>query len=447
MQRRTSRQATVLITAVAASVLTASGSASAGPAARDPAISADLTRRLESIGVDSSSAVFQHGLRNYSGPDCPGRRWTCTSTNVPVVQIADSGTAARNVGECAPGSNECVIVQIGTSGENLADCIEETDQPVGVVEQSCEIIQVNVLGTNTAVVRQAIRQMAIGAAQDARQTATLVQKNGSGPNLVTIGQQIDQSAKNQVASGTAIDQTQEGHQFTSVDQTTETGSNSSNVEQFLSESLEATLSTSMPKDSSVTQKQNAFDAGPNTQARIDQQSDPTNGGTNTSSLLQENRLEAEARADSIDQAQGSLSGGLDGFVKQSSSGLSTSTNRQDEVQLATATVADVVSQTQHGPARCCTTQFNNRDNIFDIVQTTTQMASDPDALQTNELRGSCITSGICTINQTVNLNGASVTGGCSGAACFPFILCPPPAGTPGDPCAVGIRRASWNRPR
>jgi hypothetical protein len=447
MQRITSRQAIVLITAVAASVLTASGSASAGPAARDVAISADLNRRLESIGVDPSSAVFQRGLQNYAGPECPGTRWTCTSTNGPVVQIANFGTAARNVVECAPGSNECVIVQIGTSGENLAECIEEADQPEGVVIQSCEIVQVNVVGTNTALVRQSIRQSAVGTEQDGRQTSTLIQENGSGANLVTVLQGIDQSAKNQVASRTSIEQLQEGHQFVSVDQGTRTGSNTSNVEQFQFQSEEATLSTSMKKDASVIQRQNASDAGPNTQARIDQRSDPTDGGTNTSSLLQENRLEAEARADSIEQAQGSLSGGLDGFVSQSSSGLSTSVNRQNEVQLATANVADLVSQTQHGPARCCTTQFNNPDNIFDIVQTSTQTASDPDALQTNEVRGSCITSGICTINQTVNLNGALVTGECSGAACFPFTLCPPPAGMLGDPCAAGTRRVSWNRPR
>jgi hypothetical protein len=447
MQRRTSRQVIVLITAVAASVLTASGSASAGPAARNPAISADLNRRLESIGVDPSTALFQRGLQNYAGPNCPGTRWTCTSTNGPVVQIANSGTAARNVVQCAPGSNDCVIVQIGTSGENLAECIEEADQPEGLVIQSCEIVQVNVVGTNTALVRQSIRQSAVGTEQDGRQTSTLLQENGSGANLVTMVQRIDQSSKNQVASGTAIDQTQEGHQLTSVDQSTETGSNSSNVEQFLFQSEEATLSTSMKKDASVTQKQNVSDAGPNTQARIDQRSDPTDGGTNTSSLLQENRLEAKAWAGSIDQAQGSLSGGLDGFVRQSSSGLSTSVNSQKEVQLATANVADLVSQTQHGPARCCTTQFNNPNNIFDIVQTSMQTASDPDALQTNEVRGSCITSGICTIDQTVNLNGAQVTGGCSGSACFPFTLCPPPAGIVGDPCAAGTHRVSWNRPR
>lgn len=447
MRQRIPFQAIVLTIAVTASVATGSGPASARPAERDLAISADLNRRLESMGVDPSSAHVQRGLQNYAGPDCPGTRWTCTSTNGPVVQIANSGTAARNVVECAPGSNDCVIVQIGTSGENLAECIEEADQPEGVVIQSCEIVQINVVGTNTALVRQSIRQSAVGTGQDGRQTSTVLQENGSGANLVTMVQRIDQSSKNQVASGTPIDQTQESHQFTSVDQSTETGSNSSNVEQLLFQFEEATLSTSMKKDASVTQKQNASDAGPNTQARIDQRSDPADGGTNTSSLLQENRLEAEAWADSIDQAQGSLSGGLDGFVEQSSSGLSTSVNRQNEVQLATANVADFVSQTQHGPARCCTTQFNNPDNIFDIVQTSTQMASDPDAVQTNEVRGSCLTSGICTIDQTVNLNGGLVTGGCSGAACFPFTLCPPPAGMVGDPCAAGTRRVSWNRPR
>jgi hypothetical protein len=447
MQRRVRLQAIALITVGAASVSISSGPASARVAAPETAISADLNSHMESIGVDPSTAVFQRGPRNYAGPNCPGLRWNCSATSRPVVQLANSQPDARNVGECAPGSNECVIVQIGTSGENVAECIEETDQPEGLVSQSCEIIQVNVVGTNTALVHQAIRQSAVGTEQHGRERATLVQENGSGANLATVVQRIDQSSKNQVAAGTSIEQTQEGHLFTSVDQDTATGSNSSNVEQFLIQSMEAALSTSMKKDAQVAQKQDVSDAGPNTQARIDQKSNPTNGGTNTSSLLQENQLQAEARADSITQTQGSLGGGLDGFVRQSSSGLSTSVNRQNEVQLATAQVADVVSQAQHGPARCCTTQFDNPDNLFDIVQTSSQTASDPEALQTNELRGSCITSGICTIGQTVNLNGVVTTGGCSGAACFPFALCPPPAGNVGATCAVGIREVSWNRPR
>lgn len=447
MQRKVPLQAILLTTLAAASLAYASAPAGAGTDAGELGISADLSRRLGSMGVDPSSALFQRGLRNYAGPNCPGIRWTCSATSRPVVQIAGVGTVARNVGECAPGSNECVIVQIGTAGENLAECLEETDQSEGLVSQSCEIVQVNVVGTNTALVRQAIRQSAVGTEQDGRQTATLIQENGSGSNLATIGQRIDQSASGQAAAETSLDQTQEGHLFTSVDQAAVTGSNSSTVEQFLLQSMAAKLSTSLKRGSSVVQKQSASDAGPNVEATIDQRSDPMTGGTNTSNLLQENRLQAEARADSISQTQGSMSGGLDGFVTQSGSGLSTSINRQNEVQLATARVADIVSQVQHGPARCCTTQFSNPGNIFDIAQTSTQTASDPEALQTNELRGSCLTSGICTINQIVNLDGTVATTECSGAACFPFILCPPPAGVPGDPCAVGTRTVSWNRPR
>jgi hypothetical protein len=442
MQRRVSLQAVVLVT-VAASLQTSFGAAAANAAAPETAVSVDLHRHLQSIGVDPSTAVFQWGLRNYVGPKCPGTRWTCSDTSRPVVQIAHPETGARNVGECSPGANECVIVQIGTVGENRAECIEETDQPEGLVSQSCQIIQVNVLGTNTALVRQAIRQDASGTEQVAEQTATLVQENGSGANVLTTVQEISQSARNQIAGG-SIDQNQEGHQFTSVDQDTTTGTNSSDVEQVLVQSAAANPSTSV-EHGSVVQKQNAADAGPNTEARIDQQSDSTDGGTNTSHLLQENRLQAAATAGSVHQTQGSPGGGLEGFVAQLSSGLSTSVNRQIEVQLANAE-GDFVSQTQHGPATCCTTQFNNPDNIFDIVQTSTQTSSHPDALQTNELRGSCITSGICTIDQTVIQNGAVTTNACSAAACFPFTVCPPPTGTLAEPCATGIRQVSWNRP-
>lgn len=447
MQRKLPLQSILLTTLIVASFGYTWAPARADTDGGELVISADLSRRLESVGVDPSTALFQRGLRNYAGPKCPGTRWTCSVTSRPVVQIAGTGTVARNVGECAPGTNECVIVQVGTAAENVAECIEETEQPEGLVSQSCEIVQINVVGTNTALVRQGIRQSAVGTEQDGRQTATLVQENGSGSNLATVEQRIDQSANSRVAAERSLDQTQEGHLVTSVDQLAVTGSNSSAVEQSLLQSLAATLNTSMKRGASVVQNQSATDAGPNLEARIEQRSDPISGGTNTSDLLQESRLQAEARADSIRQTQGSMGGGLNGFVTQSSSGLSTSINRQDEVQLATASVADIVSQVQHGPARCCTTQFSNPGNIFDIAQSSTQTASDPEALQTSELRGSCITSGNCTIDQIVSLDGTVVTGRCSGAACFPFILCPPPAGTPGDPCAVGTRRVSWNRPR
>ena len=424
-----------------------------GSATKALSDSGDVSRHLASIRLDPSEMVVQQGRLNYAGPNCPGSRWTCTATEDPVLQIfsRDGERGGRNVAECRPASNLCVIVQMSTSGQNLAECTQHSDQPEGVVTQSCEIIQVNTFGANTALVEQVIRQEAMGSFQDSTQTATLTQENGNGENLATVLQRIDQFARDNVAGLTrggdlgTSDQIQEGHQLTSTNQDTTSGNNSSKVEQLLSQTAEARTDTSVGLGS-VNQQQNASNAGPNSQAKVDQHSDPSHGGTNTSELLQEIRLLADARASTVDQTQGSAGGGLDGFVNQFSSGLSTSVNRQNETQLANAD-ADAVSQTQHGPARCCTTQFNHPGNIFDIVQTSSQTASHPDALQTNELRGSCITSGLCTIDQTVKQNGAVTTNGCSGAACFPFIVCPPLGGTPGDPCAVGIRRVSWNRPQ
>jgi hypothetical protein len=430
--------------------------ASAGPASEEPALTTDraaahVNRILASLGLDRSEIALQRSPRNYAGPNCPGGGWKCDDATRPVLQISseDRRTAGRNVAECPPGPNQCVVFQITASGENLAECTQNTDQPEGAVIQSCEIVQVNSFGTNTALVDQGIRQQATGSVQDATQTATLTQENGSGSNLGRLRQRIDQSATATVlgvaGGGTvgALEQIQEAMQSTSVDQRTTSGNNTSTVEQFLVQSANAATDTSVGRGA-VIQKQNALDDGRDLAARIEQHSSPTDGGTNLSELVQETRLDAEASARTVDQVQGSLEGGLQGFVNQFSSGLSTSVNSQDEMQVANAD-AEVVSQTQHGPMHCCTAQFDNPDNIFDILQTSSQAASDPDALQTNDVRGSCVTSGLCTVDQTVTQDGGVTTNACSGAACFPFILCPLPGGTPGDPCATGIRRVSWNR--
>src|SRR5919108_843677 len=108
-----------VLTAVAAlSAVTAGGAGAAGPnepsastsrsaASTAAARRAALLRHAEfstiagakayfrSIGVNPRGVVIQRGARNYAGPRCPGRRWTCTETTHPVVQIAAAGGRNR----------------------------------------------------------------------------------------------------------------------------------------------------------------------------------------------------------------------------------------------------------------------------------------------------------------------------------------------------------------
>jgi hypothetical protein len=52
---------------------------------------AKVREYLRSLGISPRGAVIQRGARNYAGPRCPGKAWTCTSTAHRVVQVASAG--------------------------------------------------------------------------------------------------------------------------------------------------------------------------------------------------------------------------------------------------------------------------------------------------------------------------------------------------------------------
>ena len=115
----------VLPVAVATGVLIFS---SAGAAANAPSLSSpqSIDAYLASSGVNPATVVHQTADKNYAGPNCPGKGWSCT-TDTRVVQIAASG--GQNRVECtgAPfgeGGQTCVVVQAGT--DNSARCIERS---------------------------------------------------------------------------------------------------------------------------------------------------------------------------------------------------------------------------------------------------------------------------------------------------------------------------------
>src|SRR5207237_237815 len=92
-----------------------------------------VAKYLHSIGVSPKGVVIQRGRFNYAGPNCPGRRWSCTKSH-RVVQVAPAD--GENSFQCTPsdlGSStppgDCVIIQ--AAGHNRAKCREhiETSSP------------------------------------------------------------------------------------------------------------------------------------------------------------------------------------------------------------------------------------------------------------------------------------------------------------------------------
>src|SRR5215204_6751622 len=169
----------VLTLAIAAAVIAVAGGSSATGGVARPA-AADLSTRqgavsyLRSLGLSPDGFVIQRGTRNYAGPKCPGKGWTCTSsTRVLQISTALSGTNDSN---CGPGSElsnpagySCVIVQLGTTGANVATCRLTTNDgdslpsSPATISQSCSIFQQidpngKKGGRNTATVEQTIVQ-------------------------------------------------------------------------------------------------------------------------------------------------------------------------------------------------------------------------------------------------------------------------------------------------
>src|SRR5439155_10582227 len=110
---------------------------------------AGAARYLRAIGVNPHHFVIQRGIRNYAGANCPGARWSCTSTAHAVVQIAPAG--GFNTFQCTTTS--CAVVQVSTApskpgpSPNTATCIKTTG-----LTQSCSINQSSATADNTAIV-------------------------------------------------------------------------------------------------------------------------------------------------------------------------------------------------------------------------------------------------------------------------------------------------------
>src|SRR5262249_28739051 len=138
---------------------------------------AAVAKYLDSLGLNAKGVVIQRGVRNYAGPHCPGRGWTCT-TSKRVVQISTymqnivQFTCTPSTGGSAVSPNTCLIVQSSTGAANSATCTERVNDPLG--GQSCAIYQLNTTGANNATVTQQTSVMA-GTTQTASQETDIAQ--------------------------------------------------------------------------------------------------------------------------------------------------------------------------------------------------------------------------------------------------------------------------------
>jgi hypothetical protein len=374
--------------AVAGVAAITAGGASAWVAPGETATRAATETDLLASGIDPATVVWQDGLRNYAGPNCPGRGWTCT-TSTRVVQ---SNLTAQNVAECGPGgvvtstasSDECVIVQAGTTNE--ARCsLNSSVEPLA--EQTCDITQTG--ERNTAHVTETIDQT-VGPTQEARQRAFVTQ-SATQRNEV----HVTQSVRQKTSVGTS--QAQDAFQLANIEQTASASDNASHVMQSQNQD---------ESGSATTQTQNTadlpgphFDCGgekpfaPNQCTRIEQDAGPT-GGKNDSQLHQsiDERQTTKGGTPSspADQEQGTFQGGQEGDVEQTNPfdvGTNNNHAHQDlkQSQKAKKNSAD---QTQLTDPNCCGfSQTGGENNLEDINQSVSQSASDPNAFQFSQLFG------------------------------------------------------------
>jgi len=447
--------------ATAAALLVLSG---AGAAANGPDLSAtqsidsqkhagnhpkfDLSTRagavgyLRSKGVDPNGVVIQRGTRNYAGPRCPGRAWTCTTAK-RVVQIARTNSAtSSNQFTCTPSTggsatapNSCVVVQSSSGTDNNATCTEVVGDPTG--PESCQIFQSNTTGANNAYVKQSIAA-STGTTQDATQKAEISQVNSGGSNNVQVNQDLKESSSVTVTGTANTTQTQDGHQTTSVYQHSDTGNNAAKVLQSL------TLKASATGGGSITQNQDTAGSTPNTRAAVYQNSDedvnnPTSTGTNTAYMFQTNDLNASgSKATNLTQQQGSPTNGIQGHAVQASQGVSSTTENQKEHQtLGASQIKNAPVQTQYGPmwSGSPQQQGNNPNDSYTLTQSSDQNTSPASPNQLDEEYINCETSGNCTGTQTASNDKQTYTNTCSDSDCNLSLVVSSNPDVPPDICS------------
>jgi hypothetical protein len=449
-----------LLAGVALVAASGAGAAKAPKTARiDVSTKAAVVHYLRSIHVNPKGVVIQRGLRNYAGPNCPGKRWSCADTQRTVVQVAKAH--GKNLFACA--TRRCAVLQISKSplATNIAKCVKNGTGITG----SCSITQSNASADNVAIVYQKAAK-STGLTQTASYSALITQTATGASNknqaCVTQDVTIDSSTNLSAKKGQPITITTRGHQSISIVQnsfggnsaaegaTPANGGSCSGSAIMQNQALSSTAYGTGP----ITQFQddpNDPVSGPNLTLSISQNQRAgyinVAGGTNTITSSQVSKQLALASGGlssttfstngPVTQKQGKSDGGIEATFKQFSTAPSSITPTQDEVQCEhaqkTGTVATGTFQTdlnaclsatqtdtfpngltqkQIGPLRKGdgpSFQGNNAADTFNVTQTSAQK-SDEGGTQDNTVEGDCATAGNCTLNQEANGTNSSGSG-------------------------------------
>jgi hypothetical protein len=484
-----------IVAAVALVGATGAGAAKVTRTAHiDVSTRAGVVNYLRSMHMHVKHVVIQRGVRNYAGPRCPGKRWSCTSTARTVVQITNG--RGKNIFRCT--SARCAVLQISKSAlaTNMGTCIKTTG-----VTQSCTISQPNATGTNKAVVWMDTGKLT-GLTQTALYTASITQGPGSSTgasntNLACVHQLvwIDGSTNKPNSTGATINN--EAHQSISIAQNSRTGSNTVQNAKQVGTNYDCDSTTPLSQNQKLTsvatsrglivQNQNAPDNGPHLTLDIKQNqgaaflNNVNVTGANTANFKQTTEEMAVANSPAgAKQTQTSPSGGVLAAVNQYSKGLSTATAVQQETQCEDAAVSGLtacsptpvaipLTQIQYGPAAVAkrantrhgkhftllrkapgdSSQTGNAGDTFTVSQTSSQ-ANNQSSGQTNGIAGGITTDGTGTITQNTVIQGTpkknvhqgedtTVNGNidCSGSSCTKNLSPPTITNHPPNPDAFG----------
>jgi hypothetical protein len=386
---------------------------------------------LRSIGIDPAGFVVQRGTRNYAGPKCPGKTWSCTRAKHVIQMGGRSSRSSRtlaaatlNTFVCEPttaqqpgtssATQTCILVQMGP-GANSARCVEKSSAPA--FTQTCTVSQTGT--TNDATVQQVINtgtSSTIGSVQtqDSTQLATVTQMGDV--NSVSISQTINQSLDKSVKTG-SISQVQNTHQSSVVCQggttdctTPNTGKNTSKIDQsvFGMERASGGVIDQHQDENFDTSDACSPFGSPDICARVAQSS----SSNNDSGLHQQSHLLQQASGtagSNVDQKQYHFSGGIEGHVDQPTDPGPTNSNIAHEHLTGDQTAPAGANQNQDPKLSCCSTQGGNTNSKNDVHQVGRLRASEADAFQNLELDGSAESGGNCSVFQAGRVNGDSST--------------------------------------
>src|SRR5712691_3087572 len=292
------------LAATAALTVLSGAVAAANPSAQSSTKS--INAYLRSIGVAPGSVVRQHGARNYAGPNCPGKGWTCTRST-RVLQIAQASGTNTCFASVSDGQHVCV--QAGTGSTNVANCTETTTSATPT--QDCSINQEG--QSNVAVINQVVSSNSVFA-QSAIQTAEVTQHAQGGNNQLQLHQLVNQNtsqgspltpqSENVVQTAFPIIQTADG-----------SGNNSAQVHQKQKQTATGAASSQTQNGTGATSDctSSGFEPfNPNACAFVTQ---TTVSGINDTRLDQ-GVDQLETSTGSATQVQGSFSGGLAASAEQ-----------------------------------------------------------------------------------------------------------------------------------